>query len=82
MAEEPTGQWREPSPALSYEEGSSSSYESTSYEEEVLTPRPQKKSRTEEEEDLTYTLEKMGPSTRASRAPGQDNADDEGRVSI
>jgi hypothetical protein len=81
MVEEPTGQWHEPSLASSYEEGSSSSDKSTSYKEEVLTLRPQKKSRTEEEV-LTYTQEKTGPSTRASRTLGQDNADDEGHVSI
>jgi hypothetical protein len=45
MVEEPIGEWRDPSPALSYEGGSSSSSddddddESTSYEEEVVTPR-------------------------------------------
>jgi hypothetical protein len=66
-------EWREPSPTLSYERGSSSDDEggedesgedeggedeSTSYEEEQVTPRAPKKRRTEEEDDPTYTLEK------------------------
>jgi hypothetical protein len=92
MAEEPIGEWCDPSLALSYEGGLSSSSsdddESTSYEEEVVTPRPQKKRCTEEEEDPTYTLEKAeeedptympektGPSTRASRSLGRHIADE------
>jgi hypothetical protein len=64
MAAEPAREWREPSPATSDEGGSSSSDKSSkSYEEEVLTPRPEKKGKTEEELDPTYTLEKTGPST-------------------
>jgi hypothetical protein len=43
MAGEPTREWCKPSPGPSDEEASSSSKESTSYEEEVLTPRPEKK---------------------------------------
>jgi hypothetical protein len=74
MAAEPTKQWREPTPITSDDEGSSSD-ESTSYEEEVLTPRPDKKHCTEEEEDPTYSL--TGPSTRASRTPAREQADDE-----
>jgi hypothetical protein len=83
MAEEPTGQWHKPSLASSYEGSSSSSEdESTSYEEEVVTPRPKKRGHMEEEEALTYTPERTGPSTRASHTLGQDNAHDEGRISI
>ena len=66
MSVERAEEWHEPSPASSYKEGSSSSNDSTSYEEEVLTPRPKKKGRTEEEHDLTYMPEKMGPSSRNS----------------
>jgi hypothetical protein len=60
MAAEPAGEWHEPSPATS-DEGSKS------YGEEVLTPRSEKKDKREEELDLTYTLEKIGPSTQNSR---------------
>jgi len=60
MSVERAGEWREPSPASSYKEGSSSSDDNTSYEEEVLTPRPEKKGRMEEEQDPTYTPEKTG----------------------
>jgi len=76
MSVERAGEWREPSPASSSKEGSSSSDDSTSYEEEVLTPRPEKKGRTEEEQDPTYTLEKTGPSSRNSRTTAQS---EEGR---
>ena len=41
MAGEPIEEWRQPSPAPS-DDGSSSSDESTSYKEEVLTLRPEK----------------------------------------
>jgi hypothetical protein len=78
MVGEPTGEWCEPSPGLSDEEASSSSNESTSFEEEVLTLRPEKKGRTEEEDDPTYTPEKTGTSTRNSRTLAWD---DEGHVS-
>jgi hypothetical protein len=78
MAAEPTGEWHEPSSATSDEGGSSSSDESSKSYEEVLTPRPKKKGKTEEELDSTYMPEKTGPSTRNSRTPAQD---DEGRVS-
>jgi len=67
MSVERAGEWREPSPVSSYKEGSSSSDDSTSYKEEVLTPRLENKGRTEEEQDSTYTLEKTGPSSRNSR---------------
>jgi hypothetical protein len=60
MAAEPTKQWREPTLVTSDDEGSSLD-ESTSYEEEVLTPRPNKKRSIEEEEDPTYSP--MRPST-------------------
>jgi len=50
----------------------------SSYEEEVLTPRPEKKDRTEEEQEPTYTPEKMGPSSRNSCTTTQS---EEGRVS-
>jgi hypothetical protein len=78
MSVERAGEWREPSPASSYKKGSSSSDDSTSYEEEVLTPRPEKKGRTEEEQDPTYTPEKTGPSSRNSRTTAHS---EEGHVS-
>ena len=81
MAAEPTEEWRELSLVASDDEGSSSD-ESTLYKEEVVTPPPQKKHRTEEEEeDLTNTLV-ADPSTRNSRTPTWEQADDEDRVSI
>jgi hypothetical protein len=68
MAEKAIEEWHEPSPALSYEGGSSwddegredegGEDESTSYEEEQVTPRALKKRRTEEEDDPTYMPEK------------------------
>ena len=54
MADLPIGEWRQPSPAPS-DHGSSSSDESTSYEEEVPTPPIEKKCRTEENEDPNYS---------------------------
>ena len=79
MAAEPTEEWRELSLVASDDEGSSSD-ESTPYKEEVVTPPPQKKHRTEEEEeDLTNTLV-ADPSTRNSRTPTWEQADDEDRV--
>ena len=79
MAGEPVEEWREPTPVTSDDEGSSSD-ESTLYKEEVVTPPPQKKHRTEEEEeDLTNTLV-ADPSTRDSRTPQWEQADDEDRV--
>jgi len=78
MSVERAGEWCEPSPASSYKEGSSSSDDNTSYEEEVLTPRPEKKGKTEEEQDPTYTPEKTGPSSRDSRTTAQS---EEGHVS-
>jgi hypothetical protein len=55
MADEPTGQWREPTPVSSDDEGSWSLDGSPSYEEEVLTLRPEKKCHAEEEDDPTYS---------------------------
>jgi len=78
MSVERAREWREPSPASSYKEGSSSSNDNTLYEEEVLTPRPERKGRTEEEQDPTYMPEKMGPSSRNSHTTAQS---EEGRVS-
>jgi len=78
MSVERAGEWREPSPTSSYKEGSSSSEDSTSYEAEVLTPRLEKKGRTEEEQDPTYTPEKTGPSSRNSCTTAQS---EEGRIS-
>jgi hypothetical protein len=64
MVDEHAEEWREPSPTPS-EKGSSSPLDkSTSFEEEMLKPRLEKKGCTEEEDDPTYTLEKMGPSTQ------------------
>jgi hypothetical protein len=60
MAAEPTEQWHEPTPVLSFDEGLSSD-ESTSYKEEVLTLRPEKKCCTKEEDDPAYSLTR--PST-------------------
>jgi hypothetical protein len=77
MADEHAEEWREPSPAPSEKGSSSSSDERTTFEEEVL-PRPEKKVCMEEEDDLTYTLEKTGPSTWNSRTPRRD---DDGHVS-
>jgi hypothetical protein len=79
MAAEPTKKWHEPTPVLSDDEGSSWDG-STSYQEEELTLRPEKKHHMEEEDDLTYSP--TGPSTRASHTPARDHADDEGHVSI
>jgi hypothetical protein len=78
MVDEHAEEWREPSPTPS-EKGSSSPLDkSTSFEEEMLKPRLEKKGRTEEEDDPTYMLEKMGPSTRNSRTPRRH---DDGHVS-
>ena len=57
---EPRNEWREPTPGSSDEE---SSYGSTSYESEPLTPRPQKKRRGEEEDDPDFNPkgETQGP---------------------
>jgi hypothetical protein len=74
MAAEPTEKWREPTLILSDDEGSSSDG-STSYEEEKLTLRLKKKHHMEEEDGMTYTP--TVPSTRASRTPARDHADDE-----
>jgi hypothetical protein len=69
MVSEPAEEWRDPSPtnsdegSSSDEGGSSSSDESDKSYEEVLTPRPEKKGKMEEELDPTYTLEKTRPST-------------------
>ena len=79
MADLPIGEWRQPSPAPS-DRGSSSSNESTSYEEEELTTPIEKKHRTEEDEDPTYTPMADRPSTRDSRTPQWEQADDEDRV--
>ena len=79
MADEPVEEWREPTLVTSDDEGSSSD-ESTSYEEEVVSPLPEKKHRTEEDEDPTYTPMADRPSTRDSRTPQWEQADDEDRV--
>ena len=62
MVGEPVEEWREPTPVTSDDEGSSSN-ESTSYEEEVVSPLPEKKHRTEEDKDPTYTPTTDRPST-------------------
>ena len=81
MADLPIGEWCEPSLAPS-DHGSSSSDESTSYEEEVPTPPIEKKCRTEENEDPNYSpTPDRRPSTRKSRTPAWDEADHEDRVS-
>ena len=81
MAGEPIEEWRQPSPAPS-DDGSSSSDESTSYKEEVLTPPIEKKRRTEEVEDPTYSpTPDRCPSTRKSWTPARDEADHVDRVS-
>jgi hypothetical protein len=77
MVDEHAEEWHEPSLAPSEKGSSSSSDERTTFEEEVL-PSPEKKVCTEEEDDLTYTLEKIGPSTWNSRTPRRD---DDGHVS-
>jgi hypothetical protein len=79
MAGEPVEEWREPTPVTSDDEGSSSD-ESTSYEE-VVSPLPEKKHRTEEDEDLTYTPMADCPSTRDSRTPQWEQVDDEDHIS-
>ena len=78
MEGEPVEEWRDPSPVTS-DDGGSSSDESTLYEE-VLSPLPEKKHRTEEDEDPTYTPMADRPSTRDSRTPQWEQADDEDRV--
>ena len=81
MTDLPIGEWCEPSLAPS-DHGSSSSDESTSYEEEVLTPPIEKKHRTEEDEDPTYSpTPDRRPSTRKTQTPARDEADHEDRVS-
>jgi len=81
MAGLPIEEWRDPSPAPS-DDGSSSSDESTSYEEGVLTPPIEKKHRTEEDEDPTYSpTPDRRPSTRKTQTPARDEADHEDRVS-
>ena len=81
MAGEPVEEWREPTLVTSDDEGSSSD-ESTSYEEEVVSPLPEKKHRTEEDEDPNYSpTPDRHPSTRKSRTPARDEADHEDRVS-
>ena len=74
MADEPVEEWREPTLVTSDDEGSS-------YEEEVVSPLPEKKHRTEEDEDLTYTPMADRPSTRDSRTPQWEQVDDEDHVS-
>ena len=74
MADEPVEEWREPTLVTSDDEGSS-------YEEEVVSPLPEKKHRTEEDEDPTYTPMADRPSTRDSRTPQWEQADDEDRAS-
>ena len=80
MAGEPIEEWREPSPFTS-DDGGSSYDESTSYEEEVPTPPIEKKRRTEEDQDPNYTPTADRPSTRGTRTPQREQADDENRVS-
>ena len=81
MAGLPIEEWCDPSPAPS-DRGSSSSNESTSYEEEELTTPIEKKCRTEENEDPNYSpTPDRRPSTRKSRTPAWDEADHEDRVS-
>lgn len=79
METKPTEEWRPPTPVTSDGETSSSD-ESTEYEEEVLTPVAKKKGRTEEEEDPDYTPT-AEQSTRASQTPAREQLDDVDRVS-
>nr|CAB3503557.1 unnamed protein product [Digitaria exilis] len=59
MADEPTGKWRQPSPASSHESSSSNDEEDEDgYGSVEVTPIPPKRRRTEEEDDPTYTPEK------------------------
>ena len=80
MAGEPVEEWREPTLVTSDDEGSSSD-ESTSYKEKVVSPLLEKKHHTEEDEDPTYTPMADRPSTRDSRTPQWEQADDEDRAS-
>ena len=80
MADLPIGEWCEPSLAPS-DHGSSSSNESTSYEEEVPTPPIEKKRRTNVDEDPNYTPTADRPSTQNSRTLAREQADDEDRMS-
>jgi len=80
MAAKPTEEWRNSS-LVTIDDGGLSSDQSTSYEEEVVTPPKEKARRIVEYEDPTYTPMVDQPSTRNSRTPVRPQADDEDRVS-